>query len=485
MREDEIAATMGHVTAALQNRDRITAISVITKLIASKAELDGRWNSIIQLLLATGELSLAISASRLWAEQRLCDDSSMFRHATVLAQAGRLHDAREAIDQLSTESPSRLENHFFRGTLALNGGRMADARRHLSEAAHLNPMSGQCLQLLASCVDLHDDNDVASRIQKAGSDLTKIFPDEHIHIHYAIGKLHKDRQDPKQAMEAFAKGAAIAEKLAGYSVELDRIDADTATAGWTREVIDMLGQSGAPSASRRPILVTGLARSGTTLVEQILSSSQDISGGDELSKFQLLRDQLGSFAAPDVIRVAEAKGLATLAEQYLHWATERFGSEGRFVDKSLDASRYLGAFACLFPDAPIVWVRRNPLDCALSCFTTFFMNSIPWSWRLEHIAEHFKLEDELHRHWVSVLGNRLLTVQYEELVISTEEIVKKLAAHCEVKFEHQMMRHHEVPGTVATASAAQVRRPVYQDAVGAAEPYRSQLKPFLDAYGPA
>jgi hypothetical protein len=128
-------------------------------------------------------------------------------------------------------------------------------------------------------------------------------------------------------------------------------------------------------------------------------------------------------------------------------------------------------------------MKRDPLDCAWSCFRTNFVGvAIPWSYDLGDIAAHFRLEDQLLAQWQQILGDRLLVIAYEDLVTDPESWIRRILAHCGLPEEPQVFAPHENKRAVATASMLQVRRPINRDGIGAAEPYRAFLKPFIEAY---
>ena len=189
------------------------------------------------------------------------------------------------------------------------------------------------------------------------------------------------------------------------------------------------------------------------------------------SSGEALQAYLGRGGSPDA--------LATL---YLHLMAERFGPTGRIVDKTIDASRMLGLIAAALPDAPLIWMRRDPLDSAWSCFRTFFIHGVAWSYSLTDIAHHFMLEDTLLAFWKERLGERLLVVPYPELVASPESWTRKLLAHCSLDEEPGVFTPHATERIVMTASAMQVRKPINRDGLNTAQPYRSHLQPFIDAY---
>jgi hypothetical protein len=134
------------------------------------------------------------------------------------------------------------------------------------------------------------------------------------------------------------------------------------------------------------------------------------------------------------------------------------------------------------PNAPLIWMRREPADSALSCFRTRFAQGLDWTWSLTDIAQRFREEDELHKHWSSVLGDKLLTVQYEGLVADPDAWIPRILAHCGLTDEPGVRNFHESSRPVFTASVAQVREPISTSAVAKWKRYEKHLKPFLDAY---
>jgi hypothetical protein len=270
-------------------------------------------------------------------------------------------------------------------------------------------------------------------------------------------------------------------RLAPYSLEADRRNAAESIQGYGAEAIAALSRE-QTEPTGRTIFVTGLPRSGTSLVEQILTSHSEVADGGEVNRLLLLAMEIGGHAYPSLRRYADAQGAPEAARLFAHWMRDRFRGPGRIVDKSLTTTRLLGLAASVLPEAPLIWLTRDPLDCAWSCFRTFFQGTNPWSHDLAAMAAHFRIEDELLRHWQDVLGERLLVVPYEALVTEPERWIRRILAHCGLAEEPQAFAPHESARMVRTASMMQVRRPINRRAIGAAKPYREFMAPFIEAY---
>lgn len=138
------------------------------------------------------------------------------------------------------------------------------------------------------------------------------------------------------------------------------------------------------------------------------------------------------------------------------------------MGKSLGTSRVWGVLASVLPQAPIIWLRRNPLDCAWSCFRTYFSEGIEWSWSLADIATHFQAEEKHYLHWRDVSGERMLTRSYEDLAACPKAQIRRVAGHLGLDLETAMESAHKTRRAVTTSSVAQVRQPVNQASNGVA-----------------
>ena len=217
-------------------------------------------------------------------------------------------------------------------------------------------------------------------------------------------------------------------------------------------------------------------------MEQILTSHSAVADGGEINRLMLLVLEIGGHSCDSVRRYTAAHSAPEAARLFGHWLQERFPEPGRIVDKSLTTTRLLGVAAALLPEAPLIWLKRDPMDCAWSCFRTFFQGTSPWSHDLEDMAHHFRIEDELLHQWQDILGERLLVVPYESLATESDEWIRRILAHCSLAEEPQVFAPHENARMVKTASMMQVRKPINRAAIGSAEPYRGFLEPFAKAY---
>lgn len=472
-----VARATAELQAALARRDRAAANRAVRALLDGGAPLGGQWRGLAQLMQVSGEWTLAHRAIDAFIAAAGETAQARFAKVVLLIQSGRPREAHDLLATLPPDVPDRAGHAYFLGNAAMQLGRVEAATDHLCAALDHRPGWGSAWLSLATMLDLAD-HPLGDRLVAEEPAAMRQPPADAARYRYALGKLHADGGDHVAAVAAFARGAALLRSQASYSRAADAANARSAMTGYPAGFLDRI----APRPSRdtgRPIFVTGLPRSGTTLVEQILTSHGAVRDGGELNIVQHLAVAAGGVSGD---HLAGGGSVEALGDLYLHLLAERCGPTGRIVDKTLDASRCLGLIAASLPDAPLIWLRRDPLDNAWSAFRTFFMHGSGWSYDLADIAHHFRLEDELASFWQDRLGGRLLVVPYGELVADPARWTARLLAHCGLADEPGVHTPHLTARAVTSASTAQVRRPINRDGLGVAAPYRTFLQPFVDAY---
>jgi hypothetical protein len=233
----------------------------------------------------------------------------------------------------------------------------------------------------------------------------------------------------------------------------------------------------------RVIFVTGLPRSGSTLVEQILVSHPDVHGGEELGLVRLLAQDIGGADAASFAAWLDRGGDPNdLVRLYLRLASERMGAEGRFVDKTLDPAGSMGLLMALFPSAPIFWMRRDPIDNGWSAFRTYFARGVDWSYDLTAIGHKLGRDERLFARWSAEWPDRITPVDYAALVDNPDDGIERIARAAKLDLHADQLAPHLTQRVVTTASVRQVREPINRKGLGVAEPYRPWLGTMIDAY---
>lgn len=473
--------TIAALKAATAAKDRAATNAAVAALLQAGAPLGAQWRALAELMRVSGEFGLAHRAMDAFVAAAGGSPQAQFAKVVLLTQTNRLRDAHALIARLPVDVPDRAGHAYVRGNTAVTLGLVEEGRAQLEQVLRARPGWGPAWLSLAATVNLRD-HPLGERMLAEVKAAEGQAPGDHARFCYALGKLHADRGETDAAFAAYARGAALLKAERPYSRAGNAANAAAAQQGFDGDWFERM-RDRQSIATDRPIIVTGLPRSGTTLVEQILTSHSAVADGAEISVAHQVAVATGGVSAPAIERHLAAGGsLAAMADLYLHLLSERFGTGGRIVDKTIDNSRFLGLIATMLPDAPLVWMRRDPLDSAWSCFRTFFIHGVGWSHDLGDIAHHFRLEDQLLGYWQERLGKRLLVVPFTDFVTDPTPWIGRLLRHCGLAEERAVYDFHQTDRVVATASGLQVRRPINRDGLGVADPYRRHLEPFIRAY---
>jgi hypothetical protein len=474
-------ALVGRLQSAVRQDERATIVDTMQQAVRRRVPLGGQWVRLSQIAAANGEVTLARQAFDLFLDSAMGDPGALSQKVALLSYIGAWEEAYSLLQILPADQPNPASYAYHRGLAALYVGKSDEARRYLVEANRIAPQWAGPWLSLALIVDFAQDSELTERLLAGERVMAHSSPVERASYGYVLGKAYADIGDPLRAFTAISEAARLTKAQSNYDRQRHSFVVDEALSGYDPENIAKLAQQQTETTDRG-ILVIGLPRSGTTLVEQILTSHSAVVDGGEIYRLELLIKDIGGISCAAVSNYVTQEGAPAAARLWRHWLDERFTAPGRVVDKTTTNSRLLGIAATLLPEAPLIWITRDRLDCAWSCFRTRFSGEAAWSYDLEDIAHHFRLEDRLLAQWQQILGERLLVVPYEELATEPEPWIRRILAHCNLSEEAQPFAPQENPRAVATASVMQVRQPINRRSIGAAEPYRDFLRPFIKAY---
>jgi tetratricopeptide (TPR) repeat protein len=430
----------------IANGQRREALDVAMSLAAGTL---GRadWNDALGTLFTLcDEPSRALPFFRSAVGQSPHDSRYHYNLAAVQRMTGDLADAEATLDAVIARQPSNAYAYYTR----------SDLRTQSRASNHVPEM-----------IDA-----LARHVRHVG---------DRILVCYALGKELDDIGDYQQAFHYFKRGADAQRALFTYDVRDDTAAIDRIIARHTPEVV--AGAAGFDSDEC--IFVIGLPRTGTTLVEQIISSHSQVFGAGELQAFPLavinaVKELHGRPVGKlELVELSLRLDPERLGRSYLEATRPQTGRTRHFVDKQPSNYLYAGLIARALPRARFIVVSRDPLDSCFAMYRALFTGAYPFSYTLPELAAYYAAWHRLIRHWQAVLGHRLLVVRYEDLVQRFEETARRMTEHCGLAWEERISSFHAHARTVTTASATQVRRPVYASSVGKWRNYEEQLTPLI------
>jgi len=475
-------ATPAAFVAALKAGESARAVAIAAGMLTARTPLGAQWQSIARFAASEAEWAIAVEAMRRFV---LDDPAAVERRLAlvdILSQAGRIDEVVEILAPIAVRLPGDFRIRHALGVGLIERGDREAGLVHLRAALAANPGSGATWLALANARRFARGDAEFSRLAAAQAAFSRAPGAERAQALYAFGKALDDLGEHDRAFAAFADGARLVAATRPYDAAADR----AAALGAIRAAPAPTARSDG-SVDGRAIFVTGKPRSGTTLVEQILSSHSSVVGGGEINVLgSAVRGALG----PDGALTAQEGGLNTAAQdavrrRYAHLLTMRFGPDGRVVDKSLNTSRFARTIRQAMPDAPILWLRRDPVDTAWSSFRTYFAQGVGWSFDLAAMGRYHAIEDALHAYWSAHYGARLLSVDYAALVADPDAGIATLLSHTGLADEAGVRQFHAQRRIVQTASVDQVRQPINRGGLDSAAPYRAKLAPYERAYAEA
>lgn len=305
---------------------------------------------------------------------------------------------------------------------------------------------------------------------------------------YALGKAYDDLKEYDEAFHYYKFGAKHHEKPSKELIDQHLKMVDWIENNLDREFFEARKDLG--TKDRAPIFILGTPRSGTTLVEQILSSHSKISATGELaympevaSKFLKVEngdEQEDLFATyPIKMEFIKKASVEADANAYLNRVFEKYGVKENFTDKLPHNYLYLGYIALLFPNAKVIHCRRHPLDACLSMFFQNFTLGHDYSFSQKTLVEYYQIYNRLMKQWQKILPLQIHDVCYEALLDDPEEKAKNLIAYCGVDWEQQCLEFYKNDRAVATASHAQVKQPIYKTSKQRWKNYKKHIQPMI------
>jgi tetratricopeptide (TPR) repeat protein len=405
---------------------------------------------------------------------------------SAFAKAGLFDDALKHCEAAVAGAPDYVPGVYNYATTLRYLGRFDESEAAFERALALAPQHYLSYASLAVTKKWTPEHNHIARMRAEFGRVERGSEDE-AHLHYALFKeLHDIKAPAEEAWRALEAGAEICRKLYPFSLENQAAGINAAISTFTKERLAQRSTHTPPAP--HPIFIVGLPRSGTTLTERILAAHSKVTAMGEtvgmpraiLEGLQVSRrhDDLDA----DAILRSASLDWAAVAATYQRETSFLSAGADIVTEKLPPNYKAVGQISLAFPDAPIVHVRRGPMDSLFGAYKLMFgKDSYAWSYGQAELAANYRLYRKLMQHWRDALGERLHVVTLEHLIEQPEREIRKLLDFCRLPFEEACLSPHEAEGGVSTASSTQVRSPINREGVGAWRRYATQLEPLRAA----
>jgi tetratricopeptide (TPR) repeat protein len=446
---------------AHMRRDYASSVTLLKRSIDARPFDALTWNNIGSALAELGDLANATIAFRQCAHLAPQRAAPWFNLGRALDMQGRVEEAHEALTNALQRDPGHVSARVTLARVLQFMGRIGEAEKAYRLALTADPESPLAWYGLSTLRTARfDDDDIAS-IERVYS-RSDLKGDERVGVGFALSKALEDRHRYTEAFAVLTAANSTKRRQLQWDAPAFSTYIDIIAAAFP----DAPRTAAPPQQGREAILVFGLPRSGSTLVEQILSAHPDVAGANELEDVnEVLEAESKRRRAhfPSWVPQATPEDWARMGREYLE-RTQRFRTARPiFVDKGLSNWRYVGALRAMLPGARLVNSRRDPIENCLACFRQSFAKELGFTYDLAELAAFWRDYDRMLRMWHQRFPGAIFDLVHERLIADPETEIRKLLDFCGLAFDPACLRFHEVERNVRTASAAQVREPLRAD----------------------
>ncbi len=419
-------------------------------------------------------------------------DDAHFVRGVTLRDLGRSEDALRSFDlalaALSTRPAqddsalTRLNSdlarvHDSRGVVLSEMGRLAEAETAFLDAINAAPQAARSFYGLSLIRRFAPADPQMRAMSELLNPPEKLSIEDQVFLHFAAAKAFADTGDFEASFNCLSAGSALNRTRQPYDEAAER----AAFSGAKRIDRDVFARNaGLGDPTTVPVFVLGMPRSGTTLIEQILSSHPDVFGAGETEAFPEAVTAAGE-TLEDPGSLDFGHGLASLGRSYLLQLEKIAPSAARIVDKLPGNFLHVGLIRLALPNARIIHVRRDPFETCMSCYFNLFSGGLRFSYDLRDLGRYYRAYDELMAHWRHSLPEAgWLEVRYEDVVTDLENQTRRMLAYCGLEWDPRCLDFHKSTRDVRTASVAQVRRPVYTSSVSRWAGFLPYVRPLID-----
>ena len=467
---------------AFKTKDYNIAERLFIRVLELDPTFSLAWDNLAKLFRIQNKLSKSIPAFENLIKLDPDNFEALVSLGTVYIKLSKYY---EGINLYEKSLKIKPENP--RVYLSLGHALKTVGEREKSETAYHNaikyfPFSGEAYWSLANLKTYKFSQKEISNMELSIN--KNMHPNELIQMHFALGKAYESNNQFEKSFNHYREGNWLQRKQIKYNAEDYKISID--------EIIDFfknnndIFKSKASLNNDDPIFILGLPRSGSTLIEQILSSHSLIEGTQELPNIMAISrdikliDQNNGY--PENLLGIDSSVFNDLGQKYIDETKWARSSKPFFIDKMPNNFVHIGLIKLILPNAKIIDARRNPMDSCFSCFKQYFAKGQHFTYDLDDIARYYKDYLRLMNFWNELFPGEIFTINYEDVINEPNQKITELLSFCNVEFEDSCLNFHKSKRPVKTASSEQVRQPMYKTGLDYWKNYRNNLDILINHF---
>ena len=471
---------------AMETGHRRQALRLLGRATQQAPDFVLAWNDFAEALLAEEDFPRALEA----VDKALALDDQLAHlwvtRGNILAKSQRHDEALDTYAKALEIAPQHAGALAQQGHVLKTIGRTDEAIRSYRACIAEHPAFGEAYWSLANLKTFSFEPDEVEALEHLVSQ-EEVGEEPRVNMLYALGKHYENQQDYARAFEHYRAGADLRRGLETYDPVQNQLIHER-----IMEVFDagfMQARLGWGDPSPDPILIVGLPRSGSTLIEQILASHSQVEGTMELPDLsrcirEINQARKDRVEYPDAVRELSAEDIRSLGQRYLRGAARFRSGKAYFIDKMPNNFTNLGLLHLMLPNAKIINARRHPLDSCLGSYKQLFYKGQSFTYDFFELGQFYLQYQRIMDHWHALMPGKILDLHYEDMVRDQEGQTRRLLDYCGLPFEEACLRFYETRRAINTASSEQVRRPIYTKGLNFWRHYEPQLGELIEQLEP-
>ena len=460
---------------ALQEQGKLeVAIEAYHKALMIKPDLAKDYNNMGNILKNQENLEEAIEAYNKALSIKPDFAEAYSNMGNALQEQGNLEEAMEAYAKSLTIKPDNADAYYNMGNALADLGIPEEAMQAYTKTLNLKPDFTKAHRNLSS-IKKYTEDDKHFRQAKEISNRRDLSENDRCHLSFALSKMHEDLGELDKSFTYLSEGNSLRKKMLTYSIEQDERLFSCLKKSQPKLSKNKLVINEGPS-KRSPIFILGMPRSGTTLVEQIISSHSEVSAAGEL----IFVKKFGFPLATEPTSL-NTTAVSEFRQKYLSGLSKVSKGKQFITDKMPQNFRFIPLICAALPEAKIIHVQRSAAATCWSNYKQYFVSdSIGYCYDLHDVVSYYKLYNDLMNFWQAEYSDRIYNLNYESLTTDQANQTRKLIDHLDLTWEEACLSPHKNKRSVRTASQQQVRQKVYKGSSDAWRKYEPYLNGAFD-----